>query len=123
MVSPSISFPPSAESGIFEESTGAIQFLKTIKKEEEPIGEGEEGDEGDEEEEEEEEEEGNSQMQSSSSTKLGANRSAGSKDDEEQAEFEKLVKDYGEHLLWMNRSLTPIKDFLSEEFGSVSFFI
>uniref|UniRef100_A0A915M6N3 Nuclear receptor domain-containing protein n=1 Tax=Meloidogyne javanica TaxID=6303 RepID=A0A915M6N3_MELJA len=61
------SFPPSAESGIFDENGAAVQFVKKLEIR------------------------------------------------EQQTEFERLVNDYSEHLRCMNRLLTPIEHFLTEQ--------
>lgn len=114
MLSPTTaSFPPSAESGIFEEpsSGGGIVFLKTIKKEESeyPADEADDSD-----------EEADADEAPGSSVQMRVVDELASPNDPQQNEFEGLVRDYREHLLCMNRSMTSIENFLSEESGSVS---
>lgn len=177
MLSPSTSsFPPSAESGIFDENGAAVQFVKSIKKE--VVDEDDEFDEEENEEREEEEfweEGGNGRMTNMRRTSdLSASTTSSNlmngRDDEirrkrkkrktlktnfhhltttniqqhlnqnfmllkpsistieieekefelrqQQAEFDRLVIDYSEHLRCMNRLLTPIEHFLTEENSS-----
>uniref|UniRef100_A0A915P2F6 NR LBD domain-containing protein n=1 Tax=Meloidogyne floridensis TaxID=298350 RepID=A0A915P2F6_9BILA len=172
------SFPPSAESGIFDENGAAVQFVKSIKKE--VVEEDDESDDEEEDREEEEEEEdweggGNGRMTntrriSDLSASTTSNSILNRSDDEirqrrrkrtiktitnnnyqqlniqqnlnqnlillkpsistiginekeleireQQTEFERLVNDYSEHLRCMNRLLTPIEHFLTEQNSS-----
>nr|CAD2122389.1 unnamed protein product [Meloidogyne enterolobii] len=173
------SFPPSAESGIFDENGAAVQFVKSIKKE--VVEEDDESDDEEEDGEEEEEEEdweggGNGKMTNtrrtsdlSASTTSNSSNILNRSDDEirqrrrkrtsktinnnyqqlniqqnlnqnlillkpsistiginekeleireQQTEFERLVNDYSEHLRCMNRLLTPIEHFLTEQNSS-----
>uniref|UniRef100_A0A1I8BHI8 NR LBD domain-containing protein n=1 Tax=Meloidogyne hapla TaxID=6305 RepID=A0A1I8BHI8_MELHA len=123
MLSPSTSsFPPSAESGIFDENGAAVQFVKSIKKE--VVDEDDEFDEEENEEREEEEfweEGGNGRMTNMRRTSDLSASTTSKKEFElrqQQAEFDRLVIDYSEHLRCMNRLLTPIEHFLTEENSS-----